>query len=360
MFCAGPTSGSDVAEPQKRGLAGFFPGYFALVMATGVVSLACYHAGLGGFSKILLWFDIIAYIALWIITLARLIFFRAEFIYDLTHHFRGATFLTIVAATCTLGCEIVILTTWTHAAKGLWYFGLALWLVLSYTFFTAITIREPKPSLEAGINGAWLLVIVATESISVLGALIALMVNAPEIVLFISLAMYLIGAMLYVFFATLILYRWIFFSMKPEKFTPDYWIDMGALAITTLAGAHLILVSEQWDFLRSLVPFLRGITLLSWATGSWWIPLLLLVELWRHTAGHVRFAYSPDYWSLVFPLGMYSAATFLLARATDLHFLDPIALTFAYIALAAWCFTFFGLLHRLTQLIFKKSKIKNA
>jgi tellurite resistance protein TehA-like permease len=334
-------------------LAEFFPGYFALVMATSIVSLACYRAGFGGVSKVLLWFDVTAYTTLWIITLARLIFFRAEFIYDLTHHSRGATFLTMVAATCTLGCEIAVLMPWMRAAKSLWYLGLVLWLVLSYTFLTAITIREPKPSLEAGINGAWLLVIVATESISVLGALIAPMAKAPEIILFISLAMYLIGAMLYVFFATLILYRWIFFSMKPEKFTPDYWIDMGALAITTLAGAHLILVSAQWDFLASLVPFLRGITLLSWATGSWWIPLLLLVELWRHAAGHVRFVYSPDYWSLVFPLGMYSTATFLLARATDLHFLDPIAQMFAYIALAAWCFTFFGLLHRLTQLILK-------
>lgn len=354
MFRAVKTSSSDVAEPQRRGLAGFFPGYFALVMATSIVSLACYRAGFGDVSEVLLWFDIVAYVVLWILTLARLAFFRAEFIDDLTHHLRGATFLTTVAATCTLGCEVAILTSWARVAEGLWFFGAALWILLSYTFFTAITIREPKPSLEAGINGAWLLVIVATESISVLGALVAPAMKAREIILFISLVMYLIGAMLYVFFATLILYRWIFFSMKPEKFTPDYWIDMGALAITTLAGAHLILVSAQWDFLSSLVPFLRGITLLSWATGSWWIPLLLIVELWRHAAGHVRFVYSPDYWSLVFPLGMYSAATFLLARATDLHFLDPIALAFVFIALAAWGFTLFGLLHRLTQLLLEK------
>ncbi|MDP2333126.1 MAG: hypothetical protein Q8M19_20765 [Reyranella sp.] len=37
-----------------------------------------------------------------------------------------------------------------------------------YGFFTAVTIRARKPSLAAGINGAWLIGAVATQSIVVL------------------------------------------------------------------------------------------------------------------------------------------------------------------------------------------------
>ena len=41
------------------------------------------------------------------------------------------------------------------------------WVVVMYGFFTATVVREVKPSLETGINGAWLLGIVATQSVSV-------------------------------------------------------------------------------------------------------------------------------------------------------------------------------------------------
>lgn len=310
-------SGSNAATRTNGGLATFFPGYFAMVMATGIVSLAAHGQGLEVVAQVLFYFNLCAYLTLWILTLMRFVRYRSQFIDDLTHHSRSAAFLTKVAATCILGSQFAILTPWTVVAEGFWIFGVALWLVLSYTFFTVITVRESKPPLEAGINGSWLLVIVATESISVLGTLVAPAMARTDPALFLSLAAYLVGAMLYVFFVTLILYRWMFFSMQPDKLTPDYWIDMGAMAITTLAGAYLLQASSQWALLRGLSSFLTGFTLLFWVTGTWWIPLLLIVEIWRHTWGRVPLAYSPDYWALVFPLGMYSEATARLARAAD-------------------------------------------
>ena len=48
-----------------------------------------------------------------------------------------------------------------------------LWVVVIYAFFTAVTVREQKPTLEEGINGAWLLAVVATQSVAVLGRLLA-------------------------------------------------------------------------------------------------------------------------------------------------------------------------------------------
>lgn len=336
--------GTDSGAGKPAGLAVFFPGYFALVMATGIVSLAAYRHGMPSLAQALFWLNIVAYLVLWILTAARVIRYRAWLVDDLTHHSRGATFLTKPAATCILGSQFAVLTPWMFIAECLWFFGFALWLVLSYTFLTVITVREPKPPLEAGINGAWLLVIVATESVSILGSLVAASINVSEKILFIALTTYLLGAMLYVLFITLILYRWAFFRMQPERLTPDYWIDMGALAITTLAGAHLINASSQWGLLRELAPFLKGFTLFFWATGTWWIPLLLIVELWRHLFGKVPLTYSPDYWSFVFPLGMYSVATFMLVHVTGLSLLLPISVLFAYFGLIAWIITFAGMI----------------
>ncbi|HVM50032.1 MAG TPA: tellurite resistance/C4-dicarboxylate transporter family protein [Candidatus Acidoferrum sp.] len=337
------------------GLANFFPGYFALVMATGIVSVAVHLQGRAWVALGLFWLNIVAYVGLWGITLLRIARFPRPFLDDLTHHSRGATFLTKAAGTCVLGAQFALLTPWRHVAEGLWFFGAGLSVALSYTFFTSITLCEPKPSLAAGINGAWLLVVVATESISVLGALVAPSMEAAAVVLFISLCAYAVGAMVYAFFATLILYRWMFFSMRPERLTPDYWIDMGALAITTLAGALLVQTGSRWGLLQTLAPFLTGLTICFWATATWWIPLLSALELWRHVRGKVPLAYGPDYWAMVFPLGMYAVSTFMLVRVTGLSFLHGLAEFFTYVALAAWVIVFAGMSHSLARFLRSKA-----
>ena len=34
-------------------------------------------------------------------------------------------------------------------------------------------------------------------------------------------------------------------------------------------------------FLETLLPFLKGFTIFFWATGTWWIPMLLILVVWR-------------------------------------------------------------------------------
>jgi hypothetical protein len=86
-----------------------------------------------------------------------------------------------------------------------------------------------------------------------------------------------------------------FFVWSRRSFRPPYWINMGALAITTLAGARLILSSKSWDVLHDLQPFIIGFTLFFWATGTWWIPLLVIVGFWRHVVQRVPLTYDPQY-----------------------------------------------------------------
>ena len=338
----------------------FFPGYFALVMATGIVSLAMHFEGFPGFPEVLLWLNVIFYVVLWVITIVRIALFRSALIADLTHHARGVTFLTAVAATGVLGAEFAILTPFIAVAVGLWVFAVLLWLILIYTFFAAVTIAEPKPSIDVAINGSWLLVTVATESLSVLGTLIAQTLGPVPPILFLALCAYLLGAMFYILFIALIVYRWIFLRMEPAKLTPPYWINMGALAITTLAGARLILSSGSWEVLHELKPFTSGFTLFFWATGTWWIPLLVIVGFWRHVIERVPVTYDPQYWSLVFPLGMYTVATFVFANAAGMPFLLIIPRIFVYIAMFAWCITFGGMLFKLGNFCVSSRRSKTS
>jgi tellurite resistance protein TehA-like permease len=167
--------------------------------------------------------------------------------------------------------------------------------------------------------------------------------------LFVALVFWLVGSMLYIWLITLILHRILFLPLPPGELTPPYWINMGAMAISALAGAQLVAEAGRMPLLTELLPFLKGVTLLFWATGTWWIPALLALGLWRHVLTRVPLAYEHSYWAAVFPLGMYAACTQRLIRVFRLPFLEPVAAVFVWIALAAWGLTFAGLVRHLAR-----------
>jgi tellurite resistance protein TehA-like permease len=326
------------------------PAYFALVMATGIVSLACELVGFHAIAVALFLANLVFYPALWILTVARVIRHRDRVRDDLRHHGRAVGFFTIVAATCVLGSQCLLVAGSFAAASALWIAGIALWALLIYSVFALLTIKPEKPTLADGINGGWLISVVAAQSVSALGAQLApgLGDHAAGALVF-SLAMWLGGGMLYLWIISLIFYRYTFFAMHPSDLAPPYWINMGAAAISTLAGTTLVAAAPHSPVLGQILPFVRGFTLMWWATATWWIPMLLILGLWRHAVRRFPLRYDPLYWGAVFPLGMYTVCTGRLSRAVDAPYLFAIADVFAYIALAAWAVTAAGMLWHLVR-----------
>src|SRR5205809_1129615 len=336
-----------------RAAADLFPGYFALVMATGIISIGAYLLEMRTAAFALLVVNIIAYAVLWLLLIVRLIFFYPRVRADIADHVRGPGFFTVVAGTCVLGSQLVIVIGQHRVAAVLWFAALLLWVTIMYVFFAAVTVRENKPSIESGLNGGWLLAVVATQSISVLGTLLAgWWESYREQLLFFTLCLFLIGCMLYLLLITLIFYRFTFVNVTTATLTPPYWINMGAVAITTLAGARLILAGSAWGFLDEILPFLKGFTLFFWAAGTWWIPLLFILGFWRHIYKRYPLRYDPQYWGMVFPLGMYTVCTFQLSKAINFAPLLFVPRYFIYLAMTAWLLTFLGLIH---TLLFKKN-----
>jgi len=323
-------------------VSGLFPGYFALVMATGIISNTLYFEGYLTLSNMLFTFNLFAYVWLVLLTLLRILRFRKAIWADLTNPALVFSFFTIVAASDVLGIGMN-LRGFGQAALAMWVFALTLWFCLSYFSFAVLTFLNTAHGANV-VHGGWLIAIVGTESLVILGALLAPAQGAAAPLLFVLLHMlWGVGLGLYGIFITLFAYRIFFFNVESEDITPLLWVVMGAAAISTNAGSVLIMTDSGVPFLISMRPFIDGVTLIMWAWGTWWIPLLLLFGIWKHGVRRAPLVYTPMLWSLVFPLGMYALASLRLSLAAEISVLKDIAQTMVWVALAAWIATAGGL-----------------
>jgi tellurite resistance protein TehA-like permease len=334
----------------------FTPAYFAMVMSTGIISLAAHQLHLDWVANGLFYVNLIAYPLCGLLLLGRAVLAFKPMWAELISHAKGPLFLAFVPATCLVGSQFVQLRHNTAVGGGLWLVAVAGWLLLLYVLLVGVSIAEEKPDLEKGLTGAWLLLVVATESLAVLGAkLVPGWAVSTEIGLLGIASAFLLGAVLYLVLITLLFYRLTFVRLREEEVGTAYWISVGASAITVLAGAALVQAMEETRALLSLLPFVRGLCLLFWAVSTWWLPLVAVLRAWNHWHTRPAFAYSAPYWSMVFPLGMYTAATFQLSEALSLPALKGVPTYFIYVALLAWLLTFAGML-----LSFLRSGKENA
>ncbi|MEO6833577.1 MAG: tellurite resistance/C4-dicarboxylate transporter family protein [Chitinophagaceae bacterium] len=335
-----------ITEEFRKGIKCLSPAYFALVMATGIISTGAFLMEMKWIAFALFALNNAFYIILWVLFILRLIWCRRDFVTDLTDHMVGTGFFTIVAGTCVLGIQYIVLFEDLKIASALLVFGILLWLFITYAVFTTLTIKQDKPTLDRGITGGWLTAIVATQSVSILSALVASHIKQPYRVEinFFALSMWLWGGMFYIWMISLIFYRYTFFKFSPGDLAPPYWINMGAMAISTLGGSVLILNAPDAPLLESLLPFLKGFTVFYWATGTWWIPMLIILAIWRHVYKRYPLKYNSLYWGAVFPQGMYAVCTFRMSKALDIPFLHYFYDTFIYVAIVAWSLTFIGLI----------------
>lgn len=332
---------------QRDRLETLHPGYFALVMATGIVALAAHVHRVILVPTALFWLNALFLVILVLATGARVLRYPAAFAADMRSHSRSVGFFTVVAGLDVFGSQLVLQMQSVRFAVFFWIIGALLWIIIMYGVLAVLTVKPEKPSLAAGLNGGWLVSVVATQSLSILTALLlasGVFADFRALLMFTALVLWLGGGALYLWLMTLIFFRYTFLPMEPEDLTPPYWINMGAVAISTLAGATLLDQSALSSIVAQLTPFIKGFTLFFWAIGSWWIPMLLVLGVWRYLIRGVPFAYDPLYWGGVFPLGMYSVCTDRLAHVLNASFLMPLSASFMVIAIAAWTATFAGML----------------
>jgi len=325
-----------------------YPGYFALVMATGICSTALSEVGWPTASAALLVVGEACLAVLFAALGWRLLRYPRRVLADLTAPDRGYAFFTVVAA-CNVLATRLVTDGHRDAAVLLAGLGALVWLGLTYTIPVRLILGErPRPVL-AGVNGTWFIWVVGTQSIAVsLAALDHPAVPGARMTALLAVLMWSVGVVLYLVVATLVLTRLLLLEVRPEDLTPPYWVTMGATAITVLAAARILdmVPSPAVTATRAVV---AGLGVVLWAFGTWLIPLLVAFGVWRHVLRRFRLSYVPAFWSVVFPLGMYAVASIQLGRAADLPIVEQIGRGWTWLAVAVWVLVFGAMLLSLSR-----------
>src|SRR5262249_36952160 len=141
-------------------------GYFALVMATGIVSMAVGEAGAAHLSAFMLGLTIACYLVLVVAYGWRLGRYLAQFLADAVDPAKTFAFFSFVAGSDVLAGRLASdgRDAWTAA---LLIVSAAAWLLLSYGIPLSLVTRRGARSALADVNGTWFLWTVGTQSIAV-------------------------------------------------------------------------------------------------------------------------------------------------------------------------------------------------
>ena len=327
------------ASRLGRWLATLDPGYFAAVMATGIVSISAGLLGQSVLSEVLLWCTIAAFVILLAAYGARAVAFPRRFARSLKEPAAAVSYFTVVAGTNVLAVGLLIRGLWP-LALGMGLAASLLWLALTYGLFCSIILAGNRPLLRE-ITGAWLVWVVGTQSLAIVAVGLATRMPWPiarEAAPIAAVMLWGIGIVLYLILVVIIFLRLFLIETTPPEMGPAYWILMGATAISVRAAAGILTLGDAAPspLLTEMRPFVVGFSVVLWSFGTWFIPMLVLFGLWRYFVRGYSWAYEPRLWSVVFPLGMYTVASVTLGRAADFGFMVSLASTWLWVGVAAW------------------------
>ena len=308
------------ADLLRRLLDVIPPASGAVVMGTGIVSVALLLDGRHTLSDVLLVLDALIWLALAVLLPARALRDRRRFAVDLRH----PTALTSIAGTAVLGTRLT-LAGWDWAGAALLVIALLVWLGL---------VPHVLRHWQTPTVGASFILTVATESLALLAATLA---DADR-------AVWLEYAALAPFVLALAFYAFVLSRFDFRQLTVgigDHWVTGGALAISTVTAGRIVLAAERTGALSGGVAALKTVALVLWCLTMCWLPPLLVCE-----ALYPRLKYSVRRWSTVFPVGMYAACSFVVGAVTSTGGIADFARVWVWVAVAVWFAVFAAMVAR--------------
>ncbi|WP_308388480.1 TDT family transporter [Acidithiobacillus sp. AMEEHan] len=208
-------------------------------------------------------------------------------------------------------------------------------LLVPYLMFTS-----QGHSMER-MTAAWLLPIVPPEVAAASGGLLAphLAPAAAENVIYTSYVLWAISVLLAMGILAILLLRLTLHKLPHQDMAVSSWLTLGplgtgAMAMITLGNADFAsfhgALTEMAHFAQ-----LAGlmIALLLWGFGLWWMSMAIFFTL-RYLREGLPF--NMGWWGFTFPLGVFNAATYLLADKTGFWVFQPLGAAFTILLAFFW------------------------
>ncbi|MFJ8280913.1 tellurite resistance/C4-dicarboxylate transporter family protein [Streptomyces griseoviridis] len=310
----GPASGAPVGPLSPRAWwARRPPEAGAAVLATGMISVGLQLTG----HAVLSWIALALTCGAWVVLAAGLAVRPARERARWTAEAGTPGALTAVAATAVLGTRL----------SGLGRHRLAeVLLALAAACWPVLLVGGVRHWRRRGMPGAVFLGSVATETLAVLGATLARAVPAA----------WLAHAALVLFWLGLVLYGFALAGFDRRQLLEgagDQWVAGGALAVSALAGARLLIADGGRLYLWNDDDHgvLRAVTVALLVLCLAWFVVLAVAEAVRP-----RPRYDVLRWSTVFPLAMAAVAALEVATAAGIPWLGDLGRVLVWVAVAAW------------------------
>ncbi|GAA3881110.1 tellurite resistance/C4-dicarboxylate transporter family protein [Tessaracoccus defluvii] len=315
------------------------PGYFAMVMGTGIVSIGLHEVGWSTLSLALLIVAAASYVGLWGLYVWRAVAFRRAMLHDLRSPETAFAYFTVVAATDVLAVRLLAAGL-SGVAMALVGFAALVWFVFGYLLPWQVLMRRDGGPILARVNGTWFIWAVASQSLAIGMSMVQPLVRQGQAWLaLLAVLSWSVGVALYAAVAMLVLLRIVHYGITAEQFEPPYWVAMGAMAIAVVAGSRIVEMDPS-PMVAATGRLIAGTVAIFWTFCLWLIPMLIGAGFWRHVRHRVPLAYVPTLWSIVFPVGMFAVASINLGRVDRLPIVEGIGTATVVVAAAVWLVVF--------------------
>jgi tellurite resistance protein TehA-like permease len=194
------------------------------------------------------------------------------------------------------------------------------------------------------VDGSWLLVVVASESLAILFSSLARS-WAPTVLVSVATVLWILGLAIYPLLTAQIARRIALGTVRLGELTPDYWIVTGALAISAVAAIDLsaaAAAATRAGFAALSQPAFLSVAGVALVCGALWIPVQLAGEVLQAWATRSVVKHDWLRWSTVFPLGMLSVASHEFGRATGTGWLETLSIAWFWAGITVAVITAVG------------------
>jgi C4-dicarboxylate transporter/malic acid transport protein len=328
-----------VAKQENIIIKNFSPAWFASVMGTGALSLACnsyshFLPFLRTVGLVLFYFNIAWAFILLIPWVLRWILYPNHAMSDLNHPITTQFYPTIGVGFMLIGMGTVVYLQ--NVITGFIFWSAGTLVTIFFAVLIPLIIFEGKHIQLDHINPAWFIPPVALIVIPAGGSLFLSTFDGLRWELLIVLNYFSWGAGFFLWLSLLAItfYRFILHHPLPSNLIPTFWINLGPIGVGASSLVNLI---KNTSFVTAKEPF-GTFGLILWGFGIWWVLIAGIVTILYARRANLPFAMS--WWAFTFPLGAYVLASNTLAKFFNLYLIDYIGYALFWLLVVFWSLTF--------------------